>query len=326
MNTHIAVIAEHTHSRINPVTYEAMACAREITKIAPSKVIVVVVGKDSEQAGREIAACSGSHVLAVKVAGLAEYNPDAFRSLLPGLLAELDVGWVCIPGTSQGMDFGPGLAARLGRTCLSGVDRVAKRDGQPVVERRLLNGKIIAELSCPYAPAVLLVQPGAFRPVSDDSSSAGEVQVRIVDWQATRTQSLGLKNAHAADSSLSEASVIVAAGRGVGREENLELVHRVAGLFARSAMAGSRPLCDLGWLPYQLQVGQTGATVTPELYMACGISGAQQHLAGMAGAKFIVAVNTDPNAAIFNAADVGVVDDLEGFLSDLLEESACSEE
>ncbi|MBI5250692.1 MAG: electron transfer flavoprotein subunit alpha/FixB family protein [Desulfomonile tiedjei] len=325
METTVAVVAEHRLGLVNPVTYEAIACALEILRIRPSRLVTITIGEDSEEAGRQIAAKTGSQVLALKVPGLEEFNGDAYRTILAGLLAELEPAWVCIPGTSQGLDFSPGLAVRLGQCCISNVERVVERDGEPAFARSLFNGKIVAELSSLIAKTLLMVQPGAFSAVFTGSHSPGVVETRTIEWKSTHIRSLGFRIAQSADSALAEASVIVSAGRGVGSKENLDLVRRVASLFSKSTIAGSRPLCDLGWLPYQLQVGQTGATVTPDLYLACGISGAQQHLAGMGGSKFIVAVNTDPNAAIFNVADVGVVDDLEGFLSDLLEESnACS--
>ena len=123
------------------------------------------------------------------------------------------------------------------------------------------------------------------------------------------------------DAGLSRAKVVVAAGRGVGEEENLDLLRRVAGLFSSAALAGSRPVCDLGWLSYGQQVGLTGTTVAPRLYIACGISGARQHTVGMQGSGFIVAINSDPQATIFNLADVCVKEDLAAFLPALLEQA-----
>ncbi len=184
------------------------------------------------------------------------------------------------------------------------------------------NGKIVAELASSTNPTILIVQPGAFKPALEGGQDLGRIEVKKVDWKSTHTRSLGFKLTEIADSALGEASVIVSAGRGASRRETLKLVRQVAALFSRPAVAASKPLCDLGWFPCQLQVGQTGATVTPDLYFACGISGAQQHIAGMKGSKFVVAVNTDPNAAIFNEADIAIVEDLEEFLLDLMEESA----
>jgi electron transfer flavoprotein alpha subunit len=136
--------------------------------------------------------------------------------------------------------------------------------------------------------------------------------------QPRRSRSLGVKRVRTENAGLAQADVIVSAGRGIGKRENLDLIHRLAELFPRSAVGGSRPICDLGWLGYKHQIGQTGATVTPKLYIACGISGASQHLAGMRGAHFIVGINTDPHAAIFNVADVVVAEDVTTFIPTLL--------
>ncbi len=262
---------------------------------------------------------TGSRQLAIHVPGLDGYNGDAYRTILTHVLRGLDPTWVCVPGTAQGLDFAPGLAVRLGGNCISGVERIRQEGGTLAFARTLFNGKIVAEIGSATSPTVLMVRPGAFKIASGLPQGQGPIDVRTVQWNSTGTRALGVKSVEAADPALGEASVIVSAGRGVARRENLELVRRVAGLFSRSAVAGSRPLCDMGWLPYRSQVGQTGATVSPDLYFACGISGAQQHLAGMRGSKLTVAVNTDPHAAIFNEADLGILEDVEGFLSDLLE-------
>jgi electron transfer flavoprotein alpha subunit len=315
----IVVIVEHYRGTVSPATYEAIACAREIMGLLPSQVVVISVGQDAEERATDVCAATGARQLALHVPGLDGYNGDAYRTILARVLTELDPAWVCVPGTAQGLDFAPGLTVRLGGDCISGVQRVGQERSTLVCARTLFNGKIVAEMTASTRPTVLLVRPGAFKAVVRLPQDHGSVAVRTVQWRAAGTRALGVKSVEAADPALGEASVIVSAGRGVVRRENLELVRRVASLFSRSAVAGSRPLCDLGWLPYTSQVGQTGATVSPDMYFACGISGAQQHLAGMRGSKLTVAVNTDPHAAIFNEADLGIVEDVEGFLSDLLE-------
>jgi electron transfer flavoprotein alpha subunit len=240
--------------------------------------------------------------------------------LLAGILSELKPGWICVPGSTQGLDFGPGLAVKLGAACISTVERVLERDGHPVFVRPVFSGKIVAEVSA-QSPGVLIVQPGSFMEHSHSGDAKGSLKIRTIDWKATRSRVLDCRADEPVDAALNEASVIVAAGRGIGKKENLELIERVAALFAKAAIAGSRPLCDLGWLPYRQQVGQTGATVAPDLYIACGISGAQQHLIGMRGTRCIVAINTDPEAAIFRHADIGIVEDAQTFLAELIQQA-----
>ncbi len=319
MESLIAVIVEHFQDTVSPVTYEAIACAREIERLFPSNVVTITLGKDAEAIAAEIGAATGSYQLAIQVPGLDGYNGDAYRTILTEVLSSLDPAWVCVPGTAQGLDFAPGLAVRLRGMCMSSIERIWEERGTLVCVRTLFNGKIVAEVGVATRPTLLTVRPGAFKTVSGSPHGQGSVEERTVEWNPEGTRTLGVKSVEASDPALGEASVIVSAGRGLAKRENLELVRRVAGLFSRSAVAGSRPLCDLGWLPYRSQVGQTGAAVSPDMYLACGISGAQQHVAGMRGSKLTIAVNTDPHAAIFNDADFGIVEDVEGFLSDLLE-------
>ena len=168
---------------------------------------------------------------------------------------------------------------------------------------------------------VVTVAPGAFRPAAAVGEARGSVTERVIERTPRGSRVLGTRRGEPADPGLARAEVIVSAGRGIGRRENLALVERLAALFPRSAVGGSRPICDAGWLPYRRQVGVTGATVAPRLYVACGISGSSQHRTGMRGAGFVVAINTDPDAAIFQVADVGVVEDLATFIPLVLREA-----
>jgi electron transfer flavoprotein alpha subunit len=209
---------------------------------------------------------------------------------------------------------------RLGAACITGVERVFREDDHICFTRAVYNGKIMAIINPVAAPMVVTVQPGIFKPPRLDHTTPGTVDIRTVSLPPQRTRSKGIKRAKQEDSALSEAEVIVSAGRGIGSKKNLDLISRLAALFPRSAVGGSRPVCDLDWLEYKQQVGITGATVTPTLYIACGISGSVQHQSGMRGAGFIVAINTDPDAAIFNIADVCIVEDLTTFIPSFIEE------
>jgi len=230
--------------------------------------------------------------------------------------------------TTQGMDLAPGLAVRLNAACVTGVESV-ERDGDRVCfSRSMLGGKVSAQVSLSAETAVVTVQPGAFQscePVDCRVSTAiadadeDRVEFRKMEYSPRRSRSLGVREGQPKDSALSEARVIVAAGRGVGSQENLQLVRQLSEIFPSAAFAASRPLCDLGWVEYPRQVGLTGAVVAPELYVACGISGALQHVVGMRGSGFVVAINSDPNAAMFADADVCVVEDLSMFIPILVE-------
>ena len=139
-------------------------------------------------------------------------------------------------------------------------------------------------------------------------------KTKNIVYSPTRTRYLGSGQSSADTSDISAAPIIVAVGNGIGDEENMELIHHLAGLLPKAAVAGTRIVCDRGWLGYSRQVGVTGASVAPALYIACGISGAPQHLVGMRGAKFVIAINTDPHAPIFNEADIGIVEDITRFI------------
>jgi electron transfer flavoprotein alpha subunit len=222
---------------------------------------------------------------------------------------------ILVGQSTQGMDFAPGLAVRLKAGCITGVDGICQRDGETCFSHSVYSAKIVLDLAPSAKTTVLTVQPGAFKPREEGRAPApGQLELRTWSVGPGRSRSLGYKTARQEDAGLAEADVIVAAGRGIGEQKNLALIERLAALFPRSAVAGSRPLCDHEWLEYKRQVGLTGATVSPKLYIACGISGAIQHTVGMQGSGFIVAISTDPNAAIFNIADVCIVEDLTGFI------------
>ena len=172
---------------------------------------------------------------------------------------------------------------------------------------------------CPTA--VLTIMPGAFKAKGRiDKSSSGSYEIIKSDYSPQKTKMLKTIQAEKDDYPITEADVIVSAGRGIGKKENLEYIYSLAGIFKRAAIGASRPICDIGWLGYKHQVGTTGKTVAPKLYIACGISGTIQHLSGIKGANLIVALNTDPNAPIFNTADYCLVEDIITFIPMLIEE------
>ncbi len=317
MNDRIAVIVEHESGRIAPATFEALQCAIEIRRITSSEIICLTVGEKVDELCADVSELSGMPAMGVVIPELHTYNGEAFLRAIIFAAGIVDAGWVCVAGTTQGLDLGPGLAARLGIPCVSAVERVYEKDSKPVFVKKLFNGKVTGEF-CIGNHGVVISQPGCFTWEKISTPACRGVDKIRFEPGPLRTRVLGTSLAEPADSGLAEAAVIISAGRGIKRRENLELVSKVAGLFPNSSIAGSRPLCDDGWLPYRLQVGQTGALVAPELYVACGISGAQQHLVGMRGSKFVVAINSDPLAPIFNQADIGIVEDAESFLTDFL--------
>ena len=315
----LVVVAEHAQGRLAPVTWELLTCAAQVAPALDLEISAVVLGQDAQPPAQEIARRSGVKTWAVEVEGMVHFHGEAQCSALADLLPRLESQVVLGAHSTSGLDWAPALAVDLGAAYISGVESVSLEADGPAFWRSAHFGKMCEKLAPKTWPLVLTVQPGAFQAAPPSEMSQGEVEALRLSTPACRSTVLEVVESAGADAGLGRAQVVVAAGRGVGDIENLELLRRVAGLFSSAALAGSRPVCDLGWLGYGQQVGLTGATVAPRLYLACGISGARQHTVGMQGSGFIVAVNSDPQAAIFNLSDVCVVEDLTAFLTALLE-------
>jgi electron transfer flavoprotein alpha subunit len=312
----IVVIPEISAAgRLKPVAFELAACARRLKALVGGEVKAVVPAEDPSGPAAAMAAPGGCAAVAVSVPGLTAYNGDVTRRVLAGVLAGLAPRYVLVAHTSQGLDFGPALAGATGAACITAVEALELENGAPVFVRPVHGGKFCAHLASEAATTLLTIQPGAFRPDPDPADGPFAVEtLSVTPPAAARSRTTAVVPAPAAAGEIAEAEVVVAAGRGLGGRENLDLVFRLAAQFPKSAVAGSRIACDLGWLEHRRQVGVTGATVSPRLYIACGISGAIQHVMGMRGAGFVVAVNKDPAAAIFREADVCVVEDLAEFI------------
>jgi electron transfer flavoprotein alpha subunit len=319
MTRPIIVIAEHLEGKLRPATYELIAFALELRQIIPAPIQVLILGNDPEKMAPIIAAKTGLDVIGIHESNLARYNGELYKNILATLLAELNPAYVCIAHTPTGMDFSPGLAHRLGALCITGVESVYEDRGRILFTRAFYNGKILADISAETETAVLTVTPGFFKSPVLSPAGPGRIEIRKTSCRQARLRTVETRKVQTEESELARAPVIVSAGRGVGKKENLAPIFKLAALFPRSAVAGSRWVCDAGWLEQQRQVGLTGAVVSPKLYIACGISGSAQHLAGMREAGFIVAVNSDPHAAIFNIADICIVEDLNIFIPALIE-------
>jgi electron transfer flavoprotein alpha subunit len=314
------IIAECPAGRPSPLDGEMIALAERLRGDLGLRPLAVTVGPEAVSAAERLAAGTGIDAWAVP--GPGRYLGEAWLGLLAEKLPETDPALICLGHSSTGLDLAPALAVRLGAACVTGVEGVEVQGGRPVLVRPAWHGKLEARIRPFTSTTVITLMPGTGREVAaaDSPRAPGRVIVRDESPPPARTRDLGVTDVGGGDLDLTRADVIVAAGRGIGEQKNLDLIERLAALFPRSAVAGSRPVIDAGWLTYPHQVGQTGATVAPRLYLACGISGARQHTMGMQGAGFIVAVSIDPHAAIFNLADVCVVEDLTSFLPALIDD------
>ncbi|MCP4344780.1 MAG: electron transfer flavoprotein subunit alpha/FixB family protein [Desulfobacterales bacterium] len=248
-------------------------------------------------------------------------NPPLIADALQSLIRELEPGIICFPHTMRNCQTAASLAMRLRAEVIAGVESVVQKQDQFVFQRSLMNGKWVATVTPHTLPYILTVNTGAFSNIAAKNigNDTGRVIRKTISQETDTYISLDIEAVLKKESSLEEAEVIVAAGRGIADPENLDLIRQTASVFKNAGVGASRPLCDSGWLSYEQQIGETGRQVSPKLYLACGISGASQHLAGMRGSQCIVAVNTDSGAAILNIAHYGIIEDVRLFLPALIQ-------
>jgi electron transfer flavoprotein alpha subunit len=305
----ILVVAEHGNGALNRATWEAVAAAQQAG--GPVKIAVVGAGVDGIAA--EIAAAEAEEVILVDAPALEQYTADGYVQALAALIGQEQPAQVFLPHTYQTRDFAPALAARLGRAIVTDVTGIRTEGDAAVYIRPIFQGKLTADVQ-PTGPAphLITVQIGAFRA---DAATRGPAAAPVrkadvaVDASAIRQKpEAPFKEAKQAVD-LSQAERIVAVGRGIKGQEHMQLVEQLAQALG-AEIAASRPICDAGWLPMDRQIGSSGQTVAPKLYVALGISGAIQHLVGMKGSRTIVAINKDTEAPIFEIADYGIAGDL----------------
>jgi len=306
----ILVIAEQKDGKLNRASWEVLAAASQLAaKAGPVKV--AVFGQNVAAAAAELAAAAVDEVLVVDDAALASYTPDRFVNAIAALIGQVTPDYVLLPHTYQTRDFVPTLAARLDRALVTDVVAI-KADGAAArFARPMFQGKLVAdvELQGP-APHLVSMQIGAYRAdaVEKGSAPAKVTAVSAAAGDSRQATEAPFQEAKAAVD-LSQAERIVAVGRGIKQQENVQLAEKLAAAFG-AELAASRPICDNGWLPMERQIGSSGQTVAPKLYVAIGISGAIQHLVGMKGSRTIVAINKDAEAPIFEIADYGIAGDL----------------
>ena len=317
----ILAILEQRAGAWHRMSWETLAAAQQLGAELGQPVRGAVAGDEVSALAAELSAKQLERVYAVEHELLTHYTPDGYTSALEQLIAAAQPGLVLFPHTYQVRDFAPKLATALGRVLVSDV--VAHRvDGDaPVLVRQLFQGKMNVDVRFAGDPPFFAsVQAGAYRA---DKVAAGSATVeRFVpelSAAAIRTKPLELFRESQRAVDLTAAEIIVSVGRGIKEAENIPIVQKLAEVLG-AELAASRPICDNGWLPMERQVGSSGQTVSPKLYLAVGISGAIQHLVGMKGSKTIVAINKDAEAPIFEVADYGIVGDLFQVVPALVEE------
>jgi len=321
----ILVIVEQREGKLNRVSLETITAAQAIGAAMDWPVEAAVLGSGVGSIAGEIAAKKLGKVYAVESEKLEPYTPDGFVAGLKQFLAQKQPKLALMPHTYQVRDFVPQLATALGRTVIPDCIGFRKNEAgdQLVFTRQMFQGKFAADVTFTCeAPWFATFQAGAFRgDKAEDGASAAPVEtVNVtIDAGAVRTKpEAPFKEAKQAVD-LTQAEIIVSVGRGIKEQKNIELAKQLADALG-GEIAASRPICDAGWLPMDRQIGSSGQTVSPKLYLALGISGAIQHIVGMKGARSIIAVNKDSEAPIFEIADFGVVGNLFDIVPPLIEE------
>jgi len=303
----IYVVLEDRKGRFGRISLEAIAAANILAAQSGSKPTAIVIGAQTEALAADAATKGVGRVVRIEHALLAPYTPDGYTAALQQFIAAESPDYIVFPHTYQVRDYAPALAARLGRVLIGDVTQIAEG---PVFIRSLMQGRLSGSYKSTGIPAIISVQSGAFR-AEEAQSTPAEITTFAPTIEASqiRTKPGEPFRGSAQTVDLGSAPMIVAVGRGIREESNLSLVQDLAASLG-AEIAASRPICDNGWLPIERQVGSSGQTVAPKLYLAVGISGAIQHLVGMKGSQCIVAINKDAEAPIFEVADYGIVGDL----------------
>ncbi|MCX6591221.1 MAG: electron transfer flavoprotein subunit alpha/FixB family protein [Acidobacteria bacterium] len=312
----LLVVLEQGAQKWHKMSWEAVAAGQQIAQQAGMSMASVVIG----QCVAAMAAEVPGKVFAIEHALLEHYTADGYTAALAELIKAEQPALVIFPHTYQVRDFAPKLATRFGQVLISDVTQVKAAPGTVTFVRQLFQGKLNADVSGQGGVTFMSVQAGSYRA---DQMVAGPPEVQVVtpvlDASAIRQKPEAPFRESTRAVDLTAADIIVSVGRGIKEKDNIHLVEELAAAMG-AELAASRPICDNGWLPMERQVGSSGQTVSPKVYMAIGISGAIQHLVGMKGSKTIVAINKDPNAPIFEVADYGICGDLFEVVPALIDE------
>jgi electron transfer flavoprotein alpha subunit len=314
--TDVLAVAEHRRGDLRDVSYELITAGRQLADAAGGDLHLAVIAGDVEHFAEDL---NREGVDAIHtVAEGEEFNHDVYAQAVEALYDDLSPSFLLAPNSVNGLDYAPAIANRLDLPLVSDVVDLAY-DGGLTATREMYGGKLETTVDVAEPPVAVTIR-GAEWPAAEADGDAEIAPFEVdIDESAVRSTVTGFEEVGGGDVDITEADVLVSIGRGIEEEENLDLIRDLADALD-ATLSSSRPIVDNGWLPKNRQVGQSGKVVTPEFYIAIGISGAVQHVAGMKGAENIVAINTDPNAPIFDIADYGIVEDLFDVVPALIEE------
>ncbi|CAB5158046.1 Electron transfer flavoprotein, alpha subunit [Olavius algarvensis associated proteobacterium Delta 3] len=305
MSNLVLAITEQIDGQFRKVTFEALSEGRRIASATGGSLAALVLGSDVGSLADELGKYGADRVLVADNGALADYTTGAYTNVVGALIHQESPAVVVIGATAQGKDLSARLSARLDAPLAMDCVAVSIDDGQLTVTRPMYGGKILAEVQMDGDPKIIALRPNAI--AITEADGGGAVESLEIDPGESKIKVLE-KTLETGKVELTEADIIVSGGRGMGGSD-YSVIETLADLLG-AAVGASRSAVDEGWRPHSDQVGQTGKVVSPNLYLACGISGAIQHLAGMGSSKVIVAINKDPEAPIFAKADYGIVDDL----------------
>ncbi|QLG29305.1 electron transfer flavoprotein subunit alpha/FixB family protein [Halorarum halophilum] len=316
MSADVLAVAEHRRGDLRDVSFEVISAGRQLADALGGELHLAVIAGNvddfAEKLNRE-----GVDVVHTVSDG-AEFNHDLYHGALEALFADLEPAALLMPNSVNGLDYAPAVANALGLPYVSdAVD--FDYDGGLEATREMYASKVETTIAVEETPFAVTIRGGEWNPTEEPGEAAIEPFEFEFDADAAGSRVKGFEEAGGGDVDISDAEFLVSIGRGIEEEENLKLVEELAEITG-ATLSSSRPIVDNGWLPKNRQVGQSGKQVTPDVYLAIGISGAVQHVAGMKGAETIIAVNTDPNAPIFDIADYGVVGDLFDVVPALIEQ------
>ncbi len=310
----VLVVAEVDGGTISDSTLELLGAAAELTEASGGQILVALLSDEGAAHAMHLAAAD--RILTVDHALLANYSPQPFLDALGELVGRESPRVVLLASSTVGLDLAPALAARFKAPCIGNCRGVAADDDGLKATCSFCAGKLVAEMQIETRPAFINVLPGAFHPAG--RTGIAEVEPVSVQLEAGAIQFEEMILADASDIDITQQDVLISVGRGIQQEDNMEIAEELAKVL-HGALCASRPIVDQGWLPTTRQVGKSGMIVKPRLYLALGISDAPEHMEGLTGSELTIAVNTDPEAPIFEAADYGVEMDLLDLAPELTE-------
>ncbi len=315
MSNDVLLLAEHLNGKLADITFEMAGKAKQLAAAFGGKAVAVLLGSGAQALAASIGA---DGVLYIDDPALAEFNPEAYSRVLAALIKERNPRVAMMGNTSVGMDLGAGLSVTTGLPLIAYVNGLAADSGALVATSQIYGGKIQAEAVPDGEACIVSCLAGAFPAEAGRGSASVEQIASPVPLGDLKVKFVKLIQPQGGDVDITQQPILVSIGRGIGGQENIELAQELADALG-CAVSASRPITDAGWLPKTRQVGKSGLTVKPKVYLALGISGAPEHLEGMRGAETIIAVNTDPKAPIFDVAHYGATCDMLDLLPALTE-------